>query len=115
MASLRLGAGTIAARMPRKLNSTFASTAQVAEAAGGVTRHTLRRWCDKRVLPEPTRIGVARAGTHNRWPDWAVARAAWVRGMLDQGFTLDELAERVRLLGEAPVPATPASRAKSEE
>jgi DNA-binding transcriptional MerR regulator len=101
--------------MARTLNPTFASTEQVAEAAGGVTRHTLRRWCDKGVLPEPTRIGVARAGTHNRWPEWAVARAAWVRQMLDEGFTLDEVADRVRPLGDSPTPAAPALRAKSEE
>ena len=86
------------------INRTFASRDEVAEAAGGVTRHTLRRWCEKGVLPEPTRTGVARAGTHNRWPAWAVQRARWVRGLLDEGFMLEEIAERVRVLGDSPSP-----------
>jgi DNA-binding transcriptional MerR regulator len=90
--------------MPRKLNPAFASTAEVAEAAGGVTTHTLRRWCDKGALPEPTRTGVARGGTHNRWPAWSVTRARWVRSMLDEGYTLDEVAERARALGDTPSP-----------
>lgn len=50
--------------MPRPLGQAFASTDEVAEAAGGVTRHTLRRWCEKGVLPEPTRTGVARRLSH---------------------------------------------------
>jgi len=90
--------------MSRPLSQAFASTDEVAEAAGRVTRHTLRRWCEKGVLPEPTRTGVARAGTHNRWPAWAVQRARWVRGLLDEGFTLDEIAERARALGDSPSP-----------
>lgn len=90
--------------MPRELNPAFASTKEVAEAAGIVTTHTLRRWCEKGVLPEPTLTGVARAGTHNRWPAWAVQRARWVRSLLDEGFTLDEIAERARKLGDKPSP-----------
>jgi DNA-binding transcriptional MerR regulator len=90
--------------MSRTLNAAFASTEEVAAAAGGVTRHTLRRWCDKGALPEPTLYGVARGGTHNRWPAWAVARARWVRGMLDQGYTLDEVAKQAMALGDAPTP-----------
>ena len=90
--------------MPRKLNPAFATTEEVIEAAGGVTTHTLRRWSHKGALPEPTRTGVARGGTPNRWPAWAVARARWVRSMLDEGYTLDEVAERARALGDAPAP-----------
>lgn len=91
--------------MSRLLSPAFATTKEVAEAAGGVTTHTLRRWCEKGVLPAPTRTGVARAGTHNRWPAWAVSRARWVRGLIDEGFTLDEIAERARGLGDQPSPS----------
>ena len=90
--------------MPRQLNPAFASTEEVAEAAGGVTTHTLRRWCDKGALPEPTRTGVARGGTYNRWPAWAVERARWVRSMLDQGYTLEEVAQRAQASGNSGAP-----------
>ena len=90
--------------MPRQLNPAFASTEEVAEAAGGVTTHTLRRWCDKGALPEPTRTGVARGGTYNRWPAWAVERARWVRKMLNEGYTLDEVAQRARAPGGEQTP-----------
>lgn len=90
--------------MARQLDPAFASTQEVAEAAGGVTTHTLRRWCEKGALPEPTRTGIAGAGTHNRWPAWAVLRARWVRSMLDAGHTLDEIAVTVRKIGEKPQP-----------
>ncbi len=90
--------------MPRQLNAAFASTGEVAAAAGGVTRQTLWRWSDKGALPQPTLYGVARGGTHNRWPAWAVERARWIRTMLDEGFTLDEVAERASGLGDRPTP-----------
>lgn len=87
-----------------RLNPAFASTEDVAAAAGGVTRHTLRRWCERGVLPKPTLYGIGRGGTHNRWPAWAVARARWVRGMLDEGHTLDEVAAQATTLGDRACP-----------
>lgn len=91
--------------MRPKLHPAFAATEDVAEAAGGVSTQTLRRWCDKGALPQPKLYGVARGGTHNRWPAWAVARARWVRRMLDAGHTLDEIAEQAQRLGDVAEPS----------
>lgn len=79
----------------------FATTQEVATAAGEVHRDTLRRWCKMTLLPEPTIISRGRAGVHSRWPGWAVERAAWVYGQIQTGYTLPEIAEQVKA-GQAP-------------
>lgn len=80
-----------------RLDPAFVLTEAVALAAGGVADNTLWRWCDRGLLPAPTRVGAGwRKGTFNRWPAHAVARARWVRSLLVRGFTLDEIASAAR-------------------
>lgn len=80
-----------------RLDPAFVLTEAVARAAGGVADNTLWRWCDRGLLPAPTRVGAGwRKGTFNRWPALAVERARWVRGLLNRGFTLDEIASLAR-------------------
>jgi len=43
-------------------------------------------------MPDPRRHGANR----NRWPSWAVERARWIREQLEQGASLQQIAEFVR-------------------
>lgn len=75
------------------------SSGELAELAG-VSRDTLRHYERKGVLPRPLR-------GHNgyrRYPGEALQRVQMVRRALSVGFTLDELAQvlRVRNAGGAP-------------
>jgi DNA-binding transcriptional MerR regulator len=88
---------------PPAASSPFATTQEVAAAAGEVHRDTLRRWCKMELLPEPTIISRGRGGVHSRWPRWAVDRATWISQQLETGYTLPEIAEQVRA-GQAPPP-----------
>jgi hypothetical protein len=101
--------------MPSRLKAPkpFATTQEVAAAAGEVHRDTLRRWCKMTLLPEPTIISRGRGGVHSRWPGWAVERAAWIHQQVQTGYTLPEIAEQVQS-GLAPGPAVPESPESAE-
>jgi len=92
------------ARQKPSLPAPFATTQEVAAAAGEVHRDTLRRWCKMTLLPEPTIISRGRGGVFSRWPGWAVERAAWIHHQVQTGYTLPEIAEQVQA-GQAPGPA----------
>jgi hypothetical protein len=79
------------------------TTAVIAEAAG-VTGKTVRVWASRGLLPAPKMSYRGRRGTVALWPDTAVAQAVWVRGQLEAGRTIPEIAEDVSA-GRCPVSA----------
>lgn len=102
--------------MPSRLKAPkpFATSQEVAAAAGEVHRDTLRRWCKMALLPGPTIISRGRGGVHSRWPGWAVERAAWIRQQVETGYTVPEIAEQVKT-GLAPGPAVPEASEPADE
>lgn len=70
------------------------TTAVIAEAAG-VTGKTIRVWAKRGLLPTPQMSHRGRRGTVALWPDTAVAQAVWVRGQLEAGRTIPEIAEAI--------------------
>lgn len=83
----------------------YATTAEVS-AAAGVSRVSIWRWVQMGLLPEPARYSDGRTGVKNRWPAWAVERAAWVRKKRTE-LTLEEVVTLVRA-NKAPGPPPPA-------
>lgn len=71
------------------------TTAAIAEAAG-VTGKTIRVWGKRGLLPAPQLSLRGRRGTVALWPDTAIAQAVWVRGQLDAGRTIPEIAEALK-------------------
>lgn len=71
------------------------TTAAIAEAAG-VTGKTIRVWAKRGLLPTPQMSHRGRRGTVALWPDAALAQAVWVRGQLDAGRTVPEIAEAIQ-------------------
>ena len=82
-----------AATVPPAASTT--TTAAIAEAAG-VTGKTIRVWAKRGLLPTPQMSHRGRRGTVAVWPDTAVAQAVWVRGQLEAGRTIPEIAEAIR-------------------
>ena len=76
------------------------TTAVIAEAAG-VTGKTIRVWAKRGLLPAPQLSHRGRRGTVAVWPDTAVAQAVWVRGQLEAGRTIPEIAETIKA-GQCP-------------
>ena len=70
------------------------TTAEIAEAAG-VTGKTIRVWAKRGLLPTPQMSHRGRRGTVALWPDTAVAQAVWVRGQLEAGRTIPEIAKAI--------------------
>lgn len=77
------------------------TTAVIAEAAG-VTGKTIRVWASRGLLPTPKMSYRGRRGTVALWPETAVAQAVWVRGQLESGRTIPEIAEDISA-GRCPV------------
>lgn len=74
--------------MPEK----WATTAEVAEAAGGVAASTVLRWAERGLLPKPKIQHRGRGhGTRALWRADAPERARWVAAQLDAGHTHAEI------------------------
>ncbi|MBX7112642.1 MAG: helix-turn-helix domain-containing protein [Dehalococcoidia bacterium] len=76
--------------MPGAKPSRWATTAEVAEAAG-VTDSTVMKWAQRGVLPPYTTVHGGARGRAARWPLFAPEQARWVRGRLEEGLTFEEI------------------------
>jgi DNA-binding transcriptional MerR regulator len=104
-----------------------------ATAKAGVSKRTLLRWTEARLLPAPTVIphpnGRGRVGV---WPAWVQSRIEQVKGLQAQGLSLDaigqalerDVADRYRkaaeqardILGQWKVPgSSPVARRRKSE
>lgn len=73
--------------MPPK---NWTTTPEVADAAG-VSGVTVQEWSKRGVLPPYRVVHGGRRGKTSRWPLHAPAQARWVKGLLDQGHTFEEI------------------------
>jgi hypothetical protein len=70
---------------------TWATTAEVCEAAK-ITDATAMKWSKQHgVLPPYKTVSAGRRGRAARWPLHAPAQAAWVADLLGQGFTFEDI------------------------
>ncbi|MCY1062120.1 hypothetical protein [Nannocystis sp. SCPEA4] len=74
-----------------QVSAQFATQRDVREA-GNVENDELREWVASGLMPRPRRS----SGNRNLWPSWAVERARWLRGELERGKSLQQLAELAR-------------------
>lgn len=70
------------------------TTAQVA-AAGGVTESSAIRWARLGVLPKYTTVYGGARGRQARWPLHAADQARWVKAQLEQGYTFEEIRQKL--------------------
>ncbi|HEY8380192.1 MAG TPA: helix-turn-helix domain-containing protein [Nannocystis sp.] len=66
-------------------------TTEEISAEVGVSKATLWRWARLGVLPEPTLVHMGRRGRHARWPLHTPEQARWVLGLLERGWTFEEI------------------------
>ncbi|WP_434424140.1 MerR family transcriptional regulator [Nannocystis pusilla] len=69
---------------------TWTTTPEVA-AAAGVAGVTVQDWSKRGVLPPYEIIHGGRRGKTSRWPLHAPAQAKWVKALLDEGHTFEEI------------------------
>lgn len=80
--------------MPTGAKPRWATTAQVCEAAG-ISGPTAFRWSQKGVLPPYQKVHGGQRGLSARWPLHAPEQARWVKGLLDEGLTFDEIRDAI--------------------
>lgn len=61
-----------------------------------MTGKTVRVWAKRGLLPTPQKSHRGRRGTVALWPDTAITQAVWVRGQLEAGRTIPEIAEAIK-------------------
>lgn len=69
---------------------TWTTTPEVAEAAG-VSGVTVQDWSRRGVLPVYEVHHGGRRGKTSRWPLYAPAQAKWVKALLDEGYSFEEI------------------------
>lgn len=74
---------------------TWATTAEVC-AAADIVDSTAMKWAARGVLPDYETVSAGRRGRSARWPLHAPAQAAWVAGLLRQGFTLEDIKQALK-------------------
>lgn len=76
----------------RRLDPSFATMADIMEAAG-MTRRTIRVWIEKGLLTKPIMISQRYpGGVFNRFPAHVLDQARFIVAMREQGLSLDEIA-----------------------
>lgn len=82
--------------MPRQPADPVAVTTQQLLEVLGVGRTTLYRWVARGLLlPPEGHTEVQRYGGRARWPAGALQRAKKVRSLIDAGYTLEAIAQKL--------------------
>jgi len=100
----------------RKLDPSFATMADIMEAAG-VTRRTVRVWIARGLLTTPIKVSHGYpTGVFNRFPAHTLEQARFVVAMREQGVSIDEIAALVaaRDWTKGGRPAGPAVRSRDD-
>lgn len=80
----------------RKLDPSFATMADIMEAAG-MTRRTIRVWIEKGCITKPIKVSHGYPdGIFNRFPAHALEQVRFILAMREQGVSLDEIAALVQ-------------------
>jgi DNA-binding transcriptional MerR regulator len=83
----------------RRLDPSFATTADIMEAAG-VTRRTVTAWIDAGLLPKPVKISLGSAGgVFNRFPMLALEHVRFILAKRAEGLSLQQIAELLAAQG----------------
>lgn len=82
--------------MPRPPTAQPAVSTQELLDVLGIGRTTLYRWIARGLLlPPEGHEGTPRYGGRARWPAAALQRAKKVRALVDAGYTLDAIAQKL--------------------
>ena len=80
----------------RKLDPSFATMADIMEAAG-MTRRTIRVWIEKGCITKPIKVSHGYPdGIFNRFPAHVLEQVRFILAMREQGVSLDEIAALVQ-------------------
>ncbi len=100
-------------KKPPPARSPFCYTADLVDALG-VSRKTLHKYVQMRLLPAPVRVSDGKQGVRSRWTLIALDHVAFILEQQDIGHTLNEIAamiaarwgtqDKVPLKTEAPKP-----------
>jgi hypothetical protein len=106
------------ARRPAAPRLPFCYTADLVDALG-VSRKTLHKYVQLRLLPAPVRVSDGKQGVRSRWTLIALDHAAFILEQQDIGHTLTEIAamiaarwgtqDKLPLKEDAPKSAEPGS------
>ena len=103
-------------KRPPPARSPFCYTGDLVDALG-VSRKTLHKYVQMRLLPAPVLVSDGKSGVRCRWTLIALDHVAFILEQQDVGHTLNEIAamiaarwgtqDKVPLKPEAPKPAGP--------
>lgn len=82
------------ARRPAAPRLPFCYTADLVDALG-VSRKTLHKYVQLRLLPAPVRVSDGKQGVRSRWTLIALDHAAFILEQQDIGHTLTEIAAMI--------------------